>query len=149
MSFQTPCSNPAPTSSLHYSLPKLANLSFQQGRFPTSLKLAQVTPLLKKTNLNPDEPSNYRPISNLNTRGKLLERLALAHLQRHILTSANFNNVQSVYRFMHSTETVMLKIVNDMKSAMDTRAASLLVSLDLTAAFNTINHQKLLVRLAQ
>jgi len=56
----------------------LANLSFSHGHFPTDYKIAQITPLLKKPNLNPDDLSNYRPISNLHTLSKILERLALS-----------------------------------------------------------------------
>jgi Reverse transcriptase (RNA-dependent DNA polymerase)/Endonuclease-reverse transcriptase len=129
-------------------LAMLANLSFSQGHFPSALKTAQVTPLLKKSNLNTDDPSNYRPISNLNTIGKLLERLALARLRHEIITNPNFSTYQSAYRPKHSTETAALKIVNDLFITVDSSHATLLVSLDLTAAFDTINHQKLIMRLS-
>ncbi len=74
---------------------KLANLSFQEGNFPSSLKVAQVTPLLKKINLDQDNLANYRPMSNLNNIAKLLEKLFLSRLQPHILASPNFNPFQS------------------------------------------------------
>jgi Reverse transcriptase (RNA-dependent DNA polymerase)/Endonuclease-reverse transcriptase len=131
-----------------YYLAMLANLSFSQGHFPSALKIAQVTPLPKKPNLNTDDPSNYRPISNLNTIGKLLERLALARLRPQIITNPNFSTYQSAYRPKHSTETAALKIVNDLFSSADSSHATLLVSLDLTAAFDTINHGKLVTRLS-
>ena len=59
-------------SELSHPASMLANeiLSFTQGCFPASLKMAQVSPLLKKPNLDPQDPANYRPISNLNTIGK-------------------------------------------------------------------------------
>ena len=53
-------------------LSKLANLSFSTGTFPSIFKKAQVLPLLKKPNLDPTSPANYRPISNLSTMSKLL-----------------------------------------------------------------------------
>ena len=56
---------------------RLANLSFNQGQFPSDFKIAQITPLLKKPNLDPTNPANYRPISNLNNISKILERLFL------------------------------------------------------------------------
>lgn len=59
------------------SIAELTNRSFAQGHFPTALKTAQVTLLLKKPSLDLTQPSNYRPISNLNTINKLIEQLAL------------------------------------------------------------------------
>ena len=56
----------------------MANLSFTQGRFPSAFKTAQVLPLLKKPGLDKEQLANYRPISNLMTISKVLERLALA-----------------------------------------------------------------------
>ena len=50
----------------------LANISFSQGIFPSAFKSAQITPILKKPNLDPSDPANYRPISNLNTIGNIL-----------------------------------------------------------------------------
>ena len=127
---------------------KLANLSFSQGQFPTALKTAYVTPLLKKHNLNPMDPANYRPISNLSTIGKILERLALARLRPVILSNPNYSSYQSAYRPLHSTETAALKIMNDLLMNVDNSHATMLVSLDLSAAFDTVNHDKLLNRLA-
>jgi len=86
----------------------LANLSFKQGRFPTEFKLAQVLPLLKKAGADRSQLVNYRPISNLSTISKLIERLALCRLRPHLLSSGNFNPLQSAYRNGHSTECIAL-----------------------------------------
>jgi len=126
---------------------ELANRSFTQGSFPTELKIAQVTPLLKKHGLNPSDPSNYRPISNLNTIGKLLERLALSRLRPHIITSPNYCQTQSAYRPGHSTETALLDIINRLAVSAGSRRTSLLCTIDLSAAFDTVNHNKLGERL--
>ena len=75
----------------------MANLSFE-GTFPSVFKTAVVTPRLKKPGSDPDSPENYRPISNLNSISKILERLFLARIQQHITTCANFNQFQSAYR---------------------------------------------------
>ena len=79
---------------------KLANLSFSTGTFPSIFKKAQVLSLLKKTNLDPTSPANYRPISNLSTMSKLskLERLFLSRLRLHLTSSSNFSSFQSAYR---------------------------------------------------
>jgi len=74
---------------------RLANLSFTEVHFPARYKEAQVMPLLKKSGLDSSLPSNYRPISNLSTISKVLERLVLVQLRPHLLGSANFSEYQS------------------------------------------------------
>lgn len=125
----------------------LANLSFAQGRFPQSFKTAQITPLLKKPNLDASDLANYRPISNLSTTSKLLERLALSRLSPHLLSSKNFNPFQSAYRKKHSTETALLNTLSDFYAHIDSGASVLAISLDLSSAFDTVPHNKLLHRL--
>jgi hypothetical protein len=125
----------------------LANLSFSEGVFPSMFKVASVTPLLKKPGLDEDTPVNFRPISNLNNLSKILERLFLSRLQPQVLGSANFNHLQSAYRPLHSTETALLLSLNNIHRAADNSQPTLLVSLDLSAAFDTINHSLLLSRL--
>ena len=102
--------------------------------------------MLKKPWLEKSEPANYRPISNLNTIGKLLERVVLVRLQPHI-NGSSFNEYQSAYRAGHSTETALLRITNDTLRAADDKMATVLVALDLSAAFDTINHDILIRRL--
>ena len=126
---------------------RLANLSFEQGTFPKVFKTAQITPLVKKPGLDDDDPASYRPISNLNTISKVLERLFLARILPHVSSSPNFNPVQSAYRKYHSTETALLKILEDIYGAMDKGRATVLVALDMSAAFDTIDHDVLLRRL--
>jgi hypothetical protein len=127
----------------------LANLSFAEGCFPAQFKLAQVTPLLKKPGLDASDPANYRPISNLNTIGKIIERLFLARLMPHIGASKYFSPMQSAYRKLHSTETALLKIMDDLYRIVDHKKSAVLISLDLSAAFDTIDHAILTQRLKQ
>ena len=126
---------------------RLANLSFADGVFPTCFKLAQVTPLLKKTSLDEDDPANYRPISNLNTISKVIERLALARFLPHVAASGNFSPLQSAYRKHHSTETALLKILGNLYRIIDEKKTAVLIGLDLSAAFDTIDHNILMERL--
>ena len=126
---------------------KLANLSFTEGRFPGNFKLAQVTPLLKKAGLDTTDPANYRPISNLNTISKIIERLCLARMVPHIAATGNFNPLQSAYRKQHSTETALLKILDDLNKVVNSKKTAALVGLDLSAAFDTIEHDILIERL--
>jgi hypothetical protein len=126
---------------------KLANLSFTQGKFPTMFKLAIVTPLLKKPNLDSALPANYRPIANLNNISKILERLFLNRIRPHVTHSQNFNPLQSAYRPNHSTETALLATLDSVYHAADKSKATILVALDQSAAFDMIDHDLFLSRL--
>ena len=124
-----------------------ANLSLSQGTFPSTFKFAVVSPLLKKLGLDANNPANFRPISNLNNISKIIERLFLARLQPHITASPNFNQPQSAYRQHHSTETALLVTLNSIFRSSDEGKPSTLISLDLSAAFDMIDHRILLFRL--
>jgi len=92
--------------------------------------------------------NNYRPIFNLNFISKVLERLFLSRFQRHILDSPNFNRYQSAYRPGCSTETALQLLLDRISSASDKGKPMLLVSLDLSAAFDMVDHATLLKRLS-
>ena len=91
--------------------------------------------------------SNYRPISNLNTISKIIERLFLIRIQSHVSQAPSYNIFQSAYRKRHSKETALLKILNDVYQSVDSKNVTLLVGLDLSAAFDTIDHAILSRRL--
>jgi len=126
---------------------RLANLSMQSGKIPASYKRAQVLPLLKKAGLDSSSSGNYRPISNLSTVSKVLERLVLTRLRPHLLESANFSEYQSAYRKGHSTETALLEVLGGVCMAADNKQVTVLISLDLSAAFDTVDYEILLQRL--
>jgi len=119
----------------------LANLSFEHSAFAANFKTASVTPLLKKHGLNADDPANYRPISNVNTVSKLLERLVVSRVISHVSSSPSFDAVQSAYRRQHSIETALLKITNDTYAVFDTHQSTILAALDQSAAFDCIDHR--------
>ena len=123
----------------------LGDLSFTEGCFPSYFKTAQISPRLIKPGLDTDQPSNYRPISNLNNIWKLLERLFLSRIQHHVSTCSHFNPNQSAYRHNHSTETSLLFTTDQMFNSIDHGDSTLLVSLE--AAFDIIDHHILLDRL--
>ena len=125
----------------------LANLFFDQATFPSKFKHALIAPLLKKPGLSRSDPSNFRPISNLNTIRKILERLALKWLFPRISLSPSFSPLQSAYRKFHSTETALLKLTNDILDSIDHGKISILAALDMSAAFDTLDHATLLHRL--
>ena len=90
---------------------------------------------------------NYRPVSNLSFLSKILEKVVASSLNSHINSSHTSNDYQSAYRKFHSTETALLKIHNDILSSMDDGRVTALTLLDLSAAFDTIDHTILLSRL--
>ena len=117
------------------------------GIVPRDLKTAVVKPLLKKTSLDKNLLKNYRPISKLPFLSKILQKVLLHKLLSHLQESNLSNPFQSGYRPGHSTETVLLRIVNDILSALDNDNISVLLLSDLSATFDTIDHQILLSRL--
>ena len=126
----------------------IVNLSLAEGSFPTTFKHAFVKPLLKKHNLPQDELSSYRPISNLNFISKVVERIVHARISSHLESFPSITPFLSAYRQFHSTETALLRIQNDLLLAINKQKVSALVLLDLSAAFDTIDHKILLSRLS-
>ena len=148
--------DPLPTWLLKDCLPLLApaitrivNSCFASGCFPAGLKKALVTPLIKKPSLDADVLSNYRPVSNLSFLSKLLERIAVQQLQEYLCAYSLLPKSQSAYRKHHSTETALLRVQNDILRAVDRHEEAILVLLDLSAAFDTLDHVVLLKRLNQ
>ena len=90
------------------------------------------------------KPSNYRPITNLSTISKILERVVFKRLSSHVSILRNFNLLQSAYRTHHSTETALLYITDRLRNICASGSAATLVSLDVSAAFDTIDHPNML-----
>ena len=124
---------------------RLANLSFVEGSFRIQFKTAQVTSIVKKAVVTLPNSASDRPISNLNTISKVLEQLFLARLIPDV--SPSICPLQSAYRQFHSTETALLKIVSHMFEAVDSGCVTVLVALNLSAAFDIIDRQVLVQRL--
>ena len=91
--------------------------------------------------------SNYRPISNLSFLSKLLESAVQSRLLSFLDQSGSMPKYQSAYRRWHGTETALIRIYNDLLHAADQGEVSALCMLDLSAAFDAVDHQILLKRL--
>ena len=125
----------------------MCNVSLQQGLLPESQEAAIVTPILKKHDLDPDDVKSYRPISNLTFISKVIERIVASQLTGYLQMNRLLPDHQSAYRQGHSTETALLKIFSDILDAADSAQVTLLGLLDLSAAFDTVDHDILLTRL--
>ena len=147
-------SDPLPTRLLKDNIDQLVsflvdlfNSSLRRGVVPSAFKAAFITPLLKKPDLDPADVKSYRPISNLSVLSKLLERLVARQLIEYLTASGLLPMLQSAYRAHHSTETAVLKVLGDILRAVDSGDLAVLTLLDLSAAFDTVDHDTLLRRL--
>ena len=121
----------------------LINLCFSTGIFPTGFKSAVVKPLLKKPTLDCEVLKNFRPISNLTFLSKLIEKVIAERLVSHMQDNGMVEKFQSAYKANHSTETALLRVYNDMLFSIDQGGGGILVLLDLSSAFDTIDHAML------
>jgi len=124
------------------------NLSLSSGHFHPLFKQSVVSPLLKKSTLDNEQLSNYRPISTLSLIFKIIERVVKSRLTDHLFSHSLLNPHQSAYRRHHFTETSLLYIHDHLITAIGSQKLSCLCLLDISAAFDTIDHDILLTRLS-
>ena len=126
-----------------HTIIQTVNLSWTNGDFNKEWKTAKVKPLLKKFGLELVD-KNYKPVSNLCFLSKPAERCMLKQLMDHCNENNLLPDFQSAYRKHYSTETSLLKIVNDIVWNFERQNIIIVVTLDLSAAFDTVDHNVLL-----
>ena len=131
------------------SITHIINRSLSEAEVPASFKIAIIIPLLKKETLDPDILKNYRPIANLSFLSKILERVVAQRLNSHTDKHPGSEVMQSSYKPHHSTETALVRIQDDILTSIDKKQCVVLLLLDLSAAFDTVDHSILLARLNQ
>ena len=122
----------------------MVNASLNQGHFPKSQKHAIVGPRIKELSLDSTDLKSYRPVSNITFISKLIERIALNRFSVHSVLFKLLPARQSAYRQFHSTETAVAIVHNDTVRATDAGQITSIVLLDLSAAFDTVDHGILL-----
>ena len=117
----------------------IVNQSLTTGEFLDDWMIAIVRPLIKGTNLD-TELKNYRPISNLSFLSKIIEKAAQLQLHKHCDQPSLLPNHQSAYRKHYSNETTLLNMCDNILRNIENGKCTSIVSLNLSAAFDTVNH---------
>ena len=120
------------------------NKSFDESNVPSNLKHVIVTPVIKDKNGNQDKYQNYRPVSNLPFVSKLSENIELHQIQEHLWDNNLYGKYQSGYQQFHSCETALLKVLSDIQKSIYEKEHVVLILLDLSSAFDTIDHKILI-----
>ena len=134
------------TESIDQLLPALSllvNLSLSTGSM-RGLKDSVVTPILKKAGSDPEVLKNYRPVCNTLFLSKTIERTVLYQANNHMDLINGHTRNQSGYKPHHSCETLLLRVTNDILTNLDRSKCTIAVFLDLSAAFDTVDHDILL-----
>lgn len=125
----------------------MVNQSLSTGEFPSPLKLSHVRPCLKNGNLDKEIFKNCRPLANIPFLSKVIEKVAATQTYNYLESYNLLPTMQSAYRKHHSTETTLLRLANDFLRTTNRRRDVVLVLLDLSAAFDTIDHVILVERI--
>ncbi len=125
----------------------IINKILSEGTVPEYFKHATIKPLLKKHNSDMTVLSKFRPISNLPFISKMLENVVFNQLMSYLDSNSVFETFQSGFRKQHSTESALLRVLNDILLSIDTGNSVVLLLLDLSAAFDTVDHSILISRL--
>ena len=112
--------------------------------FSTPCKSSIILPLIKKQGLDPEILKNYRPVANLSfIFRKIIEKAIATQIHDLLINNDIVDNFQSAYKTGHSCETALLRVYNDIVTTIGRGNGAMLVLLDLSAAFDTIDHDNI------
>ena len=140
--------DPLPLNLLRILSPYLINIitglnrvSLSSSIVPQLMKYSYITSILKKHNLDSSILSNYRPVSQLSSISKTIERIVAHQFIDYIISNSIVDCFQSAYLLNHSTETSLNIVFNDIILSMDNKASCYMVLLDLSCAFDMLNYR--------
>ena len=125
-------------------LQNFLNDSLETGTFPDSLKLADITPVFKKK--NPLNKTNYRPVNVLPIASKLFEKIMQKQINGFI--SNYLSPYLCGYRKVYNMQQVLLALIEKWKKNLDNKGYGDAVLMDLSKAFDTLNHGLLIAKLS-
>ena len=132
---------------LHSILRLIINKSLMTGIFPDKLKIAIVSPIYKGKESDPHEFSNYRPISLLPALSKIFEKVVHKQLYEYVDANNLLNTSQYGFRPNHATEYATMEFVDRAMNDIEKGNIPLSIFLDLSKAFDTLDHKILLKKL--
>ena len=135
------------SSPLSQLILEIVNNSFITSSIHNDLKHAIVIPIIKKGNLDPESLSSYRPISQLSIISKIIEKIVFTQLCDYLIRNKLLDPYQSAYTHHHSTETAILNVFDKVLKKLSKHRPHQFLLLDLSAAFDTIDHEILIQRI--
>ena len=127
-------------------LTEIINSSLESAKYPDAWKFAEVIPLLKEG--DHEVASNNRPLSLLAVASKICDQVVLDQFSAYLFSNGRLSSHQSGNKKLHSTETLSLFMADHLLEAMDKKNLTTLTLLDLSKAFDSLNHNKLLAKLS-
>ena len=117
----------------------------ENNEFPESWKSTKIVPIFKKD--DPLNPQNYRPVALIPVMSKILEKIIAKQILKFINENNLFNPSHHAYRAHHNTTTAMIQMIDKWTEALDSGQMAGVCLLDMSAAFDVVNHSLLLEKL--
>ena len=127
-------------------LTEIINSSLESAKYPDAWKFVEVIPLLKEG--DHEVASNNRPLSLLAVASKICDKVVFNQFSAYLFSNGRLSSHQSGNKKLHSTETLSLFMADHLLEAMDKKNLTTLTLLDLSKAFDSLNHNKLLAKLS-